>query len=234
MPCLRRLWVLAALVAVAGCSVGGSRGQDDPGSRWVLVSNIRYSAQGSEPEYVWVREDEVPTTLTTVLMGKKAVIAPPHVVPRYAPPPGNGTISPLQGGPYAARPAATRAEARAPDARAGVAAGSTTARAPATPTTSEPDMPGVPPRGYVVHIDARRLVIDLTARQGLKRGDIVQIRREKIPIVHPVTGVYLGELDEEVGTAEILELREKFAIAEIREVRPGAEIRVRDRVVPRP
>ncbi len=225
---LRRLGGLAVLVAVAGCSLGGSRVPGDAEARWVLVSNIRYSAQGSEPEYVWVREEEVPTSLTTVLLGKKAVIAPPHVVPRYAPPPGNGVISPLQGGPYAARPASTTAEARGPEPRGSAAA----ARAPATPT--EPGAAGVTPRGYVVHIDANRVVIDLTARHGLKRGDIVLLRREKIPIVHPVTGAYLGELDEELGTAEIVELREKFAIAEIREVRPGAEIRVKDRVVPHP
>jgi hypothetical protein len=37
---------------------------------------------------------------------------------------------------------------------------------------------------------------------------------------------------EALATARIVELREKFAIGEIREVKPGAEIRVKDRVVP--
>jgi hypothetical protein len=88
------------LGAAPGCSLGGGAHVATPDTRWVLVSNLRYiDGEGSgEPQYVWVPEDAIPTSLTTVLFGRKAVIAPPHVVPRYAPPPGNGVISPLQGG----------------------------------------------------------------------------------------------------------------------------------------
>jgi hypothetical protein len=89
--------LLAVCLAVAsGCSLAGEHAAI-VAKPWVLVSNLRYTGEGSEPQYVWVPEDEIPTSLTTVLFGKKAVIAPPYVVPRYAPPPGNGVISPLQG-----------------------------------------------------------------------------------------------------------------------------------------
>jgi len=83
-------------------------------------------------------------------------------------------------------------------------------------------------------VDGTRVVIDLSVQQGLKVGDIVRVTREKIPLVHPVTGVYLGELDEDIATAQIVELREKFAVAEIRELKPGAQVRVKDRAVLRP
>ena len=54
----------------------------------------------SEPEYIWVEEDKIPTTMTTLLLGKSAIIAPPEIVAKYGPPPGGGKISPRQGGPY--------------------------------------------------------------------------------------------------------------------------------------
>lgn len=194
-----------------------------------------HTTEGNDPEYIWVREGEIPTTLTTALFGKKAVIAPPHVVPRYSPPPGGGRVSSLQGGPYAANQPETLVDA--PASRQRAAPPTTAPAAPAAPgsVAALPPgvMPGVTPRGYVVYIDAKRIVIDLSAQHGLKRGDIVRVTREKIPLVHPITGAFLGELDEDIGTAEIIELREKFAIAEVRGVRAGAEIRVKDRVVPR-
>ena len=88
-------------------------------------------------------------------------------------------------------------------------------------------------RGYVIYVDQKRLVIDLTAQDGLKPGVIVSLRREKIPVVHPVTGEYLGELDEELGSAKIVELRERFSVAEIQELASGVQIKLKDRVIPR-
>jgi hypothetical protein len=84
-----------------------------------------------------------------------------------------------------------------------------------------------------VYVDTTRIVIDLTAADGLRPGTVVSLRRDRIPLVHPVTGEVLGELDEEIGTARVTELREKFALAEIQSVVPGSQIRVKDRVVPK-
>ena len=83
----------------------------------------------------------------------------------------------------------------------------------------------------MVYVDTTRIVLDLNANDGLKVGSVVSLRRDRIPIVHPVTGELLGELDEEVGTARIVELREKFSVAEIQSVSPGSQIQVKDRVV---
>jgi hypothetical protein len=93
------LLLAVCLGAAPGCSFTRSEPAATSVKPWVLVSNLRYTGEGSEPPYVWVPEDEIPTSLTTVLFGKQAVIAPLYLVPRYAPPPGNGVISPLQAGP---------------------------------------------------------------------------------------------------------------------------------------
>ena len=94
-----------------------------------------------------------------------------------------------------------------------------------------PPVAEVAKRGFVVYVDTTRIVVDLNAVDGLKVGAVVSLRRDKIPIVHPVTGELLGELDEEVGTARVVELREKFSIAEVQSVAPGSQIQVKDRVV---
>jgi hypothetical protein len=69
-----------------------------PAKPWVFLSNLPYTGEGSERQNVWVLEDEIRTNVSSMLFGKTAVIAPLHVVPRYAPPPGGGVIRPLQGG----------------------------------------------------------------------------------------------------------------------------------------
>ena len=191
---------------------------------WVLIKNPRYGDLPSEPEYIWVEEDKIPTTFRTLLLGKKSIVAPPEVVAKYGTPPGGGRISPLQGVPYTvsgpgapAPPTPPQREAKAgANAKPGAAA---TAVADGTP------------RGYVVFVDTTRVVVDLTAKDGLRPGSVVSLRRDKIPIIHPVTGELLGELDEEVGTAKVVDVREKFSVAEIQGISPGAQIKLKDRVV---
>ncbi len=182
--------------------------------KWVLVKNHRFGEVSSEPEYIWVEEDRIPTSLNTVLFGKKSIIATQDVVARYGPPPGGGKISPLQDPSYVA-----------PASR-----GSSRGRLK-TPDGVEEYVE--PPRGYVVYVDTTRIVVDLTAKDGVRPGTVVSLRRDKIPIVHPVTGEVLGELDEEVATAKVVDVREKFSVAEIERISPGMQIKLKDRVVPR-
>jgi hypothetical protein len=189
-------------------------------ARWLLIKNPRFGDVPSEPEYIWVEEDKVPTTLTTLIRGQSAIIASPEIVARYGTPPGGGKVSPRQRVPY---PASVQASRQEPN-RAAVTPGNRVvpAAAPA---------PAPPSRGFVVFVDTTRIVVDLNATDGLRVGSLVSLRRDRIPIVHPVTGEVLGELDEEVGTARIVELRDKFSVAEIQAVVPGSQIQVKDRVV---
>jgi hypothetical protein len=227
------LGLLIVGTALSGCTtvtnfvreIVGRPGPGDPSislrttePRWLLIKNPRFGDVPSEPEYIWVEEDKVPTTVKTLVFGKKSIIATPEIVAKYGSPPGGGRISPRQGTPYqvAAPAAAPGAAARGPAARAAASPG------PAPPAS---------PRGYVVFVDTSRIVIDLTGADGVRPGTAVSVRRDRIPIVHPVTGELLGELDEELATGTVMEVREKFSVVEIQSVSPGAEIKVKDRVV---
>jgi Flagellar assembly protein T, C-terminal domain len=228
-------WLLVPVIAVSGCSTMKKLlGVADPGepsvviksaeTRWLLIKNHRFGDVPSEPEYVWVEEDKVPTTMTTLLRGKGAIIATPEVVAKYGSPPGGGKISPRQGTMY------QTAEVR-PDPRAAVAVST---RGTAVAPIAIPAAKAEPPkRGYVVYVDTARIVIDLTNIDGLQPGSVVSLRRDRISIVHPVTGELLGELDEEVATARVTEIRERFSVAEVQNVAPGSQIQIRDRVVPK-
>ena len=193
--------------------------------RWLLIKNPRFGDVPSEPEYIWVEEDKVPTTMKTLVFGKSSLIAPPEVVAKYGMPPGGGRISARQKMPYqvdgGARPAGN-----------GSAGGPTGARGtgPAAPT---PQAAPTTPRGYVVFVEPGRVVIDLAAKDGIRAGSVVSFRRDKIPIVHPVTGEILGELDEELATGKVTEVRDKFSVIEVDNLAPGVEIKVKDRVVVR-
>jgi hypothetical protein len=222
-------WLLVATVAITGCNtfrnIIGVPSPGDPSvslrsaePRWLLVKNPRFGDVPSEPEYIWVEEDKVPTTFTTLIRGKKAIIAAPEVVARYGPPPGGGKISGRQG----MVTAPDRPVAAAP-ARGGGDAITAASVAP----------PQSPRRGLVVWVDTSRVAIDLTAQDGLRPGSLVSLRRDRIPIVHPITGEMLGELDEEIATARVTELKDRFSVAEIQTLAQGAEVRVKDRVVPK-
>jgi len=63
----------------------------------------------SEPEYIWVEENKVPTTITTLIRGKGAIIAAPEIVANTGPPPGGDKISPRQGNRYPADTPAPKA-----------------------------------------------------------------------------------------------------------------------------
>jgi hypothetical protein len=235
-------WLLLPAVVLSGCStVKTILGVRDPGepsvviksaeTRWLLIKNPRFGDVPSEPEYVWVEEDKVPTTITTLLRGKSAIIATPEVVAKYGTPPGGGKISPRQGTMYQTAEPAKSNGAAAARASAGVAAAPAARTASAAPTPLPAPAPKPPERGYVVYVDSSRVVIDLTNVDGLKPGSVLSLRRDRIPIVHPVTGELLGELDEEVATARVTEIRDRFSVAEVQSVAPGAQVQVRDRVV---
>ena len=76
-------------------------------------------------------------------------------------------------------------------------------------------------------------MIDLASKDGVRPGTLVSFRRDKITIVHPVTGEILGELDEEVATGRVVEVKDKFSVVEVDAAQAGAQVKVRDRAVVR-
>jgi hypothetical protein len=240
---VRRFALLAVVVAVTafGCSTAknviGVPNAGDPSvaiksaeTKWLLIKNPRFGDVPSEPEYVWVEEDKTPVTFGTVVFGKGSIIAPPEIVARYGSPPGGGKISARQNMPTQT---ATATPAPAKPAPGPTASGPASASGPAAGAPANGKAPEGPKRGFVVYVDTTRIVIDLTAADGIRAGTLVSLRRDAIPLVHPVTGEVLGELDEEVGTARVTEMRERFSVADVQTVAPGARIQIKDRVVPK-
>jgi hypothetical protein len=192
--------------------------------KWLLIKNPRYGDVASEPEYVWVEEDNLPTTVKTLVFGKSSLIASPEIVAKYGSPPGGGRISPRQGGPYKLEnfaPLPTSSRGPVASAAAPIRTDAGQAAAPA------------PTRGFVVYVDTTRIVIDLAAADGVKLGSTVSLRRDKITIVHPITGELLGELDEEIASGKVVEVRDKFSVVELQSLPSGAQVKVKDRVVVR-
>ncbi len=226
---VRSLALVVVVLTAVGCTTAkqvlGIPTSGDPSvtiksaeTRWLLIKNPRFGDVPSEPEYVWVEEDKMPVTFTTLVRGQGAIIAAPEIVAKYGAPPGGGKISSRQGMPTQT---VTAAETPAPRS------------SPAVPRPTNGTAPAGPKKGLVVYVDTTRIVIDLTAADGIRPGTVVSLRRDAIPIVHPVTGEVLGELDEEVATARVIEMREKFSVADVQTVAAGARIQIKDRVVPK-
>jgi hypothetical protein len=109
--------LLAVSVAVVASGCGGNSWSlreffglprvDDPTlslrateTKWLLIKNPRFGDVASEPEYIWVEEDKVPTTMKSLVFGKSTLLASPDIVAKYGAPPGGGRISTRQGGAY--------------------------------------------------------------------------------------------------------------------------------------
>ncbi len=186
--------------------------------KWLLIKNPRFGDVPSEPEYIWVEEEKIPTTMGTLVFGKSSLIASPEIVAQYGSPPGGGRISPRQ-------KMAVSVDPTPPPPKPG---------APAKPGTQAATAPSLPlDRGFVVFVDTSRVVIDLNSKDGIKPGAQVSVRRDKIAIIHPVTGELLGELDEEVATGRVTEVKDKFSVVELSSVTNGNQVKIKDRVVVR-
>ncbi len=224
------------MVTVAGCGGRGWRDylglstQIDPSvslraaePKWLLIRNPRCCDVASEPEYIWVEDDKVPTTVKSFVFGQSTLLAPPEIVSKYGPPPGGGRISARQGGAYKVENVVPTVQT---SRSASAVVGSTSRTDAATGVAAQSAT-----RGYVVFVDTSRVVIDLAAADGVKLGTGVSVRRDKIAIVHPITGELLGELDEEVATGRVVEVRDKFSVVEVQKAAAGAQVQVKDRVV---
>ncbi|MFI5377511.1 MAG: FlgT C-terminal domain-containing protein [Candidatus Rokuibacteriota bacterium] len=232
-------WLVLAGVLVLTVSGCGGRGwreylglanPNDPSvairaaePKWLLIKNPRCCDVASEPEYIWVEEDKVPTTVKSFVFGQSTLLASPEIVSKYGPPPGGGRISPRQGGAYKVE----NVVPTVPTSRSAAAVVANTSRTDAAAGAARPPAT----RGYVVFVDTSRVIIDLAAADGVKLGTGVSVRRDKIAIVHPITGELLGELDEEVATGRVVEVRDKFSVVEVQKAAAGAQVQVKDRVV---
>src|SRR3990172_1112631 len=155
----------------SGCvsvrELAGLPAQSDPSvairptePRWLLIKNPRHGDVASEPEYIWVEEDKLPTTIESLVFGKSSLIAPPEIVAKYGAPPGGGRISARQGGAY-------KLESTVPTVPTGPTGRGPVASAPSATRTDGANPPAPAPlRRYAVFVDRTRAVIDPTAAGG--------------------------------------------------------------------
>src|SRR5439155_1190411 len=114
-------------------------------TKWQLIKDPRLPDIASEPEYMRVEEDKIPTTIGTLVFGKSSLIASPEIVAKYGAPPGGGRISPRQ-------KVAVATEPTAPPAKGAV---NTTGKGGTQPAAA----PLPTNRGFVVFVDTRRVVL---------------------------------------------------------------------------
>ena len=213
MPSLREV--------IAPAPTGSVRATD---ATWLLIENPRSPDVPSEPEYIWVEEGKVPTTMKSLVFGKSSLLAPPDKIAKYGAPPGGGRVSARQAGAFKVENTVPTVPTGSKGAAAAVPSGTRTDAAGGVgtrPSTS----------GYVVFVDSFRVVIDLAAPDDVKVGTNVSVRRDKIAIVHPISGEPLGDLEEEVATGRVVEVHDKYSVVEIQKAAAGAQVQEKDRVV---
>ena len=69
--------------------------------------------------------------------------------------------------------------------------------------------------GKVIKVDGDRAWINLGTSSGVKVGDQFAVYKIGEVLVDPDTGAKLGSTDEKVGTAEIVDAQEKFAVVKV-------------------
>jgi hypothetical protein len=93
------------------------------------------------------------------------------------------------------------------------------------------------PKGYgkVLDINGDMLSIEMEGRHGLSEGVLLSIYRTGDPFYHPVTGVVLGQFEEEVAPAEVIQIdRERVIARRIGSgaARPGDQVRITKARIP--
>jgi len=119
--------------------------------KWLLIKNPRFPDVASEPEYVWVEEDKIPTTMGTLVFGKSSLIASPEIVAKYGARPEAAASARVKRLPWPPSRPPRRQGGDEHDRQGRHAAGG---RGP-------PDN-----RGFVVFVDTSRVVIDLNGKDG--------------------------------------------------------------------
>jgi hypothetical protein len=90
------LALCVVVLLIAGCTTAHQSiaARTVVGPRWVLIRNPGFGSTLDEREYIWVEDDKVPTTITTLRRGRSAIIATPDVVAKYGPPPSDASPRP--------------------------------------------------------------------------------------------------------------------------------------------
>ena len=78
--------------------------------------------------------------------------------------------------------------------------------------------------GSVVAVKGGDLYLSLGAKDKVTKGLKVNVYRKGEPFRHPTTGVALGTLEDDIGLATVVEVREKFSVARMVRLTPGSDL----------
>ena len=86
-------------------------------------------------------------------------------------------------------------------------------------------------RGLVVSAESnRRLILDLSAKDGVFPGLEMEVFREGEAFKHPVTGEVMGKMEKAVAFLRVVEVRDRYSVAEVLDkdvaVKQGDGVRV--------
>ncbi|MEE9240690.1 MAG: FG-GAP-like repeat-containing protein, partial [bacterium] len=87
-------------------------------------------------------------------------------------------------------------------------------------------------QGEVVAVKGADIFLSVGQNDRAVKGTRLTVLRKGAPFKHPVTGAVLGTLEDEIGVAEIVEVREKFSIARMIKLAAGRNLtpKVKDQV----
>lgn len=70
-------------------------------------------------------------------------------------------------------------------------------------------------KGFVLSVEGGQVLIDLKQGQPLKPGDVLNVVRLGETLTHPVTGEVVGRKETDVGTVEVVEVRDNYSITRV-------------------
>lgn len=69
--------------------------------------------------------------------------------------------------------------------------------------------------GKVIKIEQDHITLDKGIKDGLKKGQRINLYEESVPLLHPVTGQIIGKSEKNIGTAEIISTEMNIAMAKV-------------------
>ncbi len=87
-----------------------------------------------------------------------------------------------------------------------------------------------PVQGSLIGVEGERVLIDLGAKQNVRRAMELEVYREGEELRHPVTGLVLGKRDKRLALVRVEEVKEAFSEGIIVSRQGGSRIAVGDRV----
>ncbi len=87
-------------------------------------------------------------------------------------------------------------------------------------------------QGEIVAVKGGEVFLSIGQKDQAVKGTQLTVLRKGAPFRHPVTGAVLGTLEDEIGVAEIVEVREKFSIARMTKMTSPKKLlpKVKDKV----